>query len=154
LTGVLNRSSIIAALQGALDQAGAVGVAFIDLDGFKGVNDRRGHAAGDAVLVEVAQRLQAQVRAEDSVGRLGGDEFLVVCPGADASDVHELARRLDAALAAPIDHADGPLDGRASIGVACSAAAGLARDAESLVAAADASMYELKRQRGSDALSA
>jgi diguanylate cyclase (GGDEF)-like protein/PAS domain S-box-containing protein len=150
LTGARNRASIIAVLQSALDQPGDVGVAFIDLDGFKDVNDRRGHAAGDAVLIEVARRLRAHVRAQDAVGRLGGDEFLVVCPGIErVEELHELARRLDAALAAPIEHDGGALSGGASIGVACSGPGG-ERTAESLVAAADASMYQRKRRRRRD----
>jgi diguanylate cyclase (GGDEF)-like protein len=122
-----------------------VGVAFVDLDGFKDVNDTRGHAVGDDVLIEVARRLRLHVRADDTVGRLGGDEFLVVCPGIEHRDeLAELASRMSDALSAPIPHPGGALEARASIGVASSSDVG--RDVEALVATADATMYEVKRR--------
>jgi diguanylate cyclase (GGDEF)-like protein/PAS domain S-box-containing protein len=155
LTGCLNRSSIMSVLQAAV--AGAtgvgvgVGVAFIDLDGFKDVNDTRGHAAGDEVLIEIARRLRSHIRTDDTVGRLGGDEFLVVCPGIDHRDeLPQLARRLCDALRAPIPLASGALELRASIGVASTRDVG--RNADALVAMADSTMYEVKRgHRGSAA---
>jgi diguanylate cyclase (GGDEF)-like protein/PAS domain S-box-containing protein len=144
LTGCLNRASIMSVLQAEVAGTTDVGVAFIDLDDFKDVNDTRGHAAGDDVLIEVARRLRLHVRADDTVGRLGGDEFLVVCPGIDSrEELPQLATRLGEALSAPIPCQGGVLEQRASIGVASSSDVG--RDADALVATADATMYEIKR---------
>ncbi|MDQ1384284.1 MAG: hypothetical protein QOG65_1663 [Actinomycetota bacterium] len=151
LTGCLNRSSIMSVLQAAVSGTTGVGVAFIDLDGFKDVNDTRGHAAGDEVLIETARRLRLHIRADDTVGRLGGDEFLVVCPGIDHHDeLPQLGRRLCDALRAPIPLATGVVELRASIGVASTSDVG--RHADALVARADSTMYEAKRRhRGSAA---
>ncbi len=144
LTGCLNRASIMAVLQAAVAGTADVGVAFIDLDGFKDVNDTSGHAAGDEVLIEVARRLHLHVRTDDTVGRLGGDEFLVVCPGIDSRDeLPQLATRLGEALSTPIPCQGGLVEQRASIGVASASVVG--RNADALVATADATMYEIKR---------
>jgi diguanylate cyclase (GGDEF)-like protein/PAS domain S-box-containing protein len=100
LTGALNRATL-----DKLDLAGGAGstvVVFVDLDGFKAVNDTFGHDAGDAVLTEVAQRLMAAVRPVDLVSRYGGDEFVVVLAGADDIDEAEAARRIERSLGGPI----------------------------------------------------
>ena len=94
------------------------GVLFIDLDDFKAVNDRLGHAAGDAVLAELASRLRAAVRPADTVARLGGDEFVVVCEDVDCDAATALGRRMEEAIRQPL-----ALDGiehrlTASIGIA------------------------------------
>jgi diguanylate cyclase (GGDEF)-like protein len=85
LSGLPRRELLMDRLERALSrqtrEGGAVGVAFIDLDEFKAINDRLGHAAGDSILIQVAARLQRELRAVDTVGRLGGDEFLVICVG-------------------------------------------------------------------------
>jgi diguanylate cyclase (GGDEF)-like protein len=121
---------------------GVTAVVFVDLDDFKQVNDILGHAAGDAVLVEVAGRLRALVRSEDLVGRLAGDEFVVVCRLADRDrDVRALAERIGAALAVPVVAGDREVTVSASVGVAF-----LDPDvgADVLLERADAAMYRSK----------
>ena len=118
-------------------------VAFIDLDRFKPVNDRFGHAAGDRLLVAVAERLRLTVRGCDRIGRVGGDEFLVICPGvANTAKAIEIGERLAGALNATIDIGAGIVDLRASIGVAWTCEQ---LDPDALIARADAAMYESKR---------
>ena len=114
-------------------------VAYLDLDGFKDVNDTLGHAAGDAVLVEVGHRLRAAARPQDLVARLGGDEFVLAARvPARASDL--VADRVRAALDFSIPWEDEKIDVRASVGFAISAEP----DGPALVAAADAAMYAAK----------
>jgi diguanylate cyclase (GGDEF)-like protein/PAS domain S-box-containing protein len=115
---------------------------FLDLDGFKMVNDSLGHQVGDALLVQVAGRLLDQVRPGDSVGRLGGDQFLVLAQDCDSAEAAALAFRLQQSFAAPFI-ADGlpiPLSG--SIGVAVAHAG--THDAHALLSDADAAMYAAK----------
>ncbi len=145
LTGLMNRASVIGRLERALSGDGARGTAviFVDLDRFKGVNDRLGHAAGDEVLRLVADRLATAVRGEDTLGRIGGDEFLIVCTGIVSVDVaRRVAGRVAKALHHPATIAGTSLTLQASIGVAFSR-----REctADELVARADAAMYESKR---------
>ena len=146
LTGLANRRALQRMLRVALARASAhghlVGVLMLDLDGFKAVNDRFGHATGDAALREVAERLRGSVRERDMVARAGGDEFVVVLPDLAEGGAHEAARRVEAAFAAPLE-----LDGvqaslRAAVGVACFPADG--DDADVLLAAADRAMYARK----------
>jgi diguanylate cyclase (GGDEF)-like protein len=148
LTGLPNRALLLDRIELALAdlrrRGGNVCVLFIDLDGFKAVNDTLGHDAGDEVLVEVAARLRRGVRASDTVARLGGDEFVIVCPeDADAAAVEQLAERLRAALAEPVAIHGGSCSVTASIGIA--AADDASTPAEAL-RAADAAMYRAKRQ--------
>lgn len=143
LTGCLNRASVLGRLDTLVEAGSPVGVVFVDLDGFKRVNDEYGHATGDAVLVAVSQRVQECVRDHDIVGRLGGDEFLVVCPVVEnAAAVVAVATRISNALTVPLALAEGPLQMQASIGVAI---AGDDHEPEALVASADAAMYVSKR---------
>jgi diguanylate cyclase (GGDEF)-like protein/PAS domain S-box-containing protein len=143
LTGCHNRASIMSELETILGREGSKpAVIFVDLDGFKTVNDKWGHAAGDELLTIVATRLSSAVRAGDLVGRIGGDEFLAVCPDIDSAEAAmklatRMAETLDqsAALKAAI------VELRASIGVAWAHTS----DADALVAQADAAMYEAKR---------
>jgi diguanylate cyclase (GGDEF)-like protein len=118
----------------------------LDLDGFKTVNDSLGHSAGDAMLVEVANRLTAALRSSDSVARLGGDEFTVLAEGAGVDGAVELAARILALLDAPITIGTRTLFCRASVGIAVGAA-GSPLAAE-LLRDADAAMYTAKRRGG------
>ena len=96
LTDVLSRRAVMDRIEAGLADAARSPVAlfFVDLDGFKSVNDRLGHREGDALLVRVAQALQAAVRADDAVGRFGGDEFLVLASVRDARGAHALANHM------------------------------------------------------------
>jgi diguanylate cyclase (GGDEF)-like protein/PAS domain S-box-containing protein len=146
LTGLPNRTLLVDRLQQALAAQARTGtgaaVLFCDLDGFKEVNDGSGHATGDALLVEVSRRLLSAVRPYDTVSRVGGDEFVVVCPGVPRAEAQALADRLLTVLAEAV-----PFDGldhrvAASIGVAVSR---LDSTVESLLREADDAMYAVKR---------
>ncbi len=145
LTGLPNRTLLRDRLEHALTRrgTGSAGLLFVDLDNFKQINDAHGHAAGDAVLVEVGRRLGATVRPEDTVARLGGDEFVVVCEEIDRETALALGRRLQEALHAPIGVRGAEHRLRASIGVALGE-----HDADALLAAADSAVYEAKRGGG------
>jgi diguanylate cyclase (GGDEF)-like protein/PAS domain S-box-containing protein len=146
LTRCHNRGSTVVALERALAQSGTTtAVIFVDVDRFKPVNDRYGHTAGDELLRVVATRLQRAVREKDVVGRLGGDEFLVVCPDVGGpGEAMAVADRVRGSVAGVVRLGATTVDVRVSLGVAC-AAAGTTADA--LVARADAAMYEAKRNR-------
>jgi diguanylate cyclase (GGDEF)-like protein len=117
---------------------------FIDLDGFKPINDHHGHAAGDAVLIEIATRLRQAVRAHDVVGRMGGDEFAVLADLVDSAQVDEIAQRLLAAIERPVEFQGESLRVSASIGVAPLGS----ETAEELLMDADAAMYQAKAAGG------
>jgi diguanylate cyclase (GGDEF)-like protein/PAS domain S-box-containing protein len=153
LTGIPNRRALLRAItaeiEAARDQAAArmppdgPCVIFIDVDHFKSVNDEFGHKAGDAVLCGVADRLVANIRRSDIVGRVGGDEFAVCVAGVRLPDVRRLAESLHRAVAAaPFETPAGPLKITVSVGVAC-----LAKDdtLTDLLDRADAAMYDAKR---------
>jgi diguanylate cyclase (GGDEF)-like protein len=152
LTGLPNRTLIIDRIEMALHRLerradGVVGVLFVDLDGFKAVNDTLGHAAGDELLTEVARRIATALRAEDTLSRLAGDEFVACVECGDADAAMGLAERIRAALAAPMTVADDnavALD--ASVGVALAQDVGVA--AEQLLQHADVAMYEAKGRGG------
>lgn len=108
LTGALNRRGAIAAIDAEVGAASPepFGLIFIDLDGFKKINDVFGHAAGDAILQSVAMRLQTELRSEDSVCRLGGDEFVcVIAAPAGGDQVRSIAARLRKSLSQPYSFA-------------------------------------------------
>jgi diguanylate cyclase (GGDEF)-like protein len=122
---------------------GRLALHFLDLDGFKAVNDIHGHPAGDAVLREVARRLTATVRSGDIVSRLGGDEFVVIQAGIGHHDEAEmLARRIIRALSAPYEIEGKTMRISVSIGIALAPEQGL--DLENLVTCADMALYRAK----------
>jgi len=147
LTGLANRTLFDERLRGALSRdartGSSTGVLFLDLDGFKDVNDHHGHAVGDAVLRTVADRLTAAVRPADTVARLGGDEFVVLVEAATAEGMSALVARLSHAVQEPLVIRGKTLDVGVSVGMAL-AAEGSA-DPASLVAEADKRMYAVKR---------
>ena len=117
---------------------------FIDLDGFKLINDTYGHAAGDIVLVEVARRIKAVHRDLDSAARIGGDEFVVILESLDHdSEALMVAQRIIKELAKPISYNDIHLSISASVG--CALYPDHAHDLQNLRKAADAAMYSVKR---------
>lgn len=129
-----------------LGPGSVVAVHYLDLDGFKPVNDRFGHAAGDELLAAVAVRLRGAVRGGDIVARLGGDEFCVVQFGLKRNEEAELlARRIVAAIAQPFDLAGDEVTITASVGTVVSGESGV--DLETLLRDADVRLYEAKRDR-------
>jgi diguanylate cyclase (GGDEF)-like protein/PAS domain S-box-containing protein len=148
LTHCHNRTSILTALQNELDgkTRNETAVVFVDLDKFKAVNDTLGHAAGDEALVNVAERLKRATRSEDRVGRLGGDEFLLVIRGLPEPEVAlGVAQRISDSLRTPLQLSCGPVELSASIGVAF--AGDKRMTADELVKRADAAMYRSKERR-------
>ncbi|MDQ8027296.1 MAG: GGDEF domain-containing protein [Brevundimonas sp.] len=149
LTPALNRRGFVAAMKSAMaycqrHETPAV-LLYLDLDGFKGVNDRLGHAAGDAALVHVAELLKANLRESDAVGRLGGDEFGLLMLNAGLDEGREKARRLAAVLETEPFEYEGEATGlggsfgvRAYVGQA---------DPEIWLAEADAAMWVRKKGR-------
>ena len=151
LTGLSNRAHFIRTLDTATAHADrhchGFALAFIDLDGFKGINDSKGHAAGDEVLVTVAMRLKSVARGNDHLCRLGGDEFVILLDGIVAEDLgHTASARYAAAIEAPITLKSGDVVRvGASLGLALCPADG--KTASALVEAADRRMYEAKAAR-------
>lgn len=149
LTGLPNRGELLRRMTASLPQAGpgaAVAVLFVDLDLFKDVNDNLGHQAGDDVLVVVARRLTAALRAHDHLGRLGGDEFGVLLTEVrDEQEVRAVVGRLVTAIEQPITLSSGTVAIGASVGYAISADPRMPLDR--LLAAADQRMYQVKAHR-------
>jgi diguanylate cyclase (GGDEF)-like protein len=156
LTGLPNRLLLADRLEHALSvnerPARSLAVLFVDLDGFKRVNDLHGHRAGDVALKVFADRLAAALRSSDTVARLGGDEFVVVCenlhdrPVADTKDVSAVGRRILDAIGLPVDVGEARVALRASIGAVWARVSG--DRAEDVLHRADAVMYEAKRSGG------
>ena len=148
LTGLLNRSAILEMLRKELARASREGhplsLLMVDLDRFKQINDTYGHQAGDAVLHEAARRMKSTVRSYDSVGRYGGEEFLIVLPGCDGDSAFEQAQRVREALA-NVPFVNGPqhLPVTCSIGAA-SRAFPSGEDADALLREADLALYHAK----------
>jgi diguanylate cyclase (GGDEF)-like protein/PAS domain S-box-containing protein len=152
LTGLPNRALTADRLQHALTASARrqtpVAVLFLDLDNFKDINDATGHQTGDAVLVEVARRLERSVRSGDTVARFGGDEFVILCEGADEQVAMDIANRCLADLADPVDVGDRSIYVSASLGIAISPPL----DGEDLLRFADAAMYDAKARGRSRAV--
>jgi diguanylate cyclase (GGDEF)-like protein len=139
LTGLANRRALGERLAGDL---GGLVLLYIDLDGFKAINDEHGHAAGDAVLVEVARRIRGQVRSSDLCARLGGDEFAVLGEGLSPAE----AERIEYALSEPIVVDGAVVRVGASVGIASGAGC---IDGDGLLSRADHAMFTVKRARRS-----
>ena len=149
LTGLPNRVLIMDRLRQALIQAkrggGLVGILFLDLDRFKLINDTLGHKAGDLLLKGVAKRLQQAVREQDTVGRLGGDEFTIILPELhSAASAGNVAAKIIDSLAAPVPVEGHDLFVTTSIGIAIHPSNGESPDA--LIKNADIAMYQAKGQ--------
>jgi len=154
LTRCRNRSSILTSVQQELerDDGATTGIIYVDLDNFKPVNDSLGHAAGDELLTHVAERLRLASRGNDEVGRLGGDEFLLLLREIAGPEMAmTIAERLCEALLSPFELSCGTIELGASIGVACATARSMS--AEELVKRSDEAMYRSKeRRRGAPVL--
>ena len=118
---------------------------FLDVDEFKSINDRHGHAAGDAVLRELAARLRAGVRSGDVVGRIGGDEFVAICPDADIAAAESIAERILALMREPVDVGGRRVSASVSVGISLfQPDGGAPPTGEELLIRADAAMYASK----------
>jgi diguanylate cyclase (GGDEF)-like protein len=148
LTGIWNRRAILDLLHRewelALRAGEAIGLMMIDVDHFKRINDTHGHLFGDAVLREVARRIEETLRARDIAGRYGGEEFIVIFPGCDEAELQDCAERCRAAIAGRPT-----LAGDVSLNITASAGTFLLDPRHSLereaLAAADAALYEAKK---------
>src|SRR5262245_17895658 len=152
LTGLPNRLLFSDRLKQALAQARrkrhGVAVFYLDLDQFKRVNDTLGHTTGDRLLQQVAGRLVGSLRLADTVARVGGDEFLVMLPEADADDAVRVVRKVSAALERPFDVGGNTLHVTASVGISLFPNDG--SDPETLLRNADNAMYRAKEIPGED----
>lgn len=142
LTGLPNRPQLVAELDRLLvESEELISVLFVDLDGFKAVNDRLGHGAGDELLVRVSDRLRGVLRPSDFVARLGGDEFVVVLRGLGLLEAERMAERIVSALELPFIVTNDECQISASIGVS---SANEDRSPERLIKEADIAMYRAK----------
>jgi diguanylate cyclase (GGDEF)-like protein len=149
LTGLANRVLLQTRLAQVLAAAERYGhpmaVVFLDLDGFKRINDKLGHGIGDVALRDVAHALQRVVRASDTLARFGGDEFVVVCEDADEAGAMRVADRIRGAVEMPLHGVPSAFTLTASVGIAVhNPRAGRAVSAEALLSAADEAQYQSK----------
>ena len=148
LTGLANRDALRDALDTELADRADCGVLFCDLDGFKNANDTHGHEVGDLLLQEAARRLVDATGGEDLVARQGGDEFVVVCRGADGHRVAAVRSRIESAFAPPFLTPQGLVRVGISVGTAVSTPG---QTPEQLLASADRHMYCVKTYRRREA---
>ncbi|SOE03826.1 diguanylate cyclase domain-containing protein [Blastococcus haudaquaticus] len=141
LTGIANRGALFDALRTRLADGADCSLLFCDLDQFKAVNDRYGHAVGDALLAEVAQRMATVVGPGHLVARFGGDEFVIVCHGRAEDELAAMADRVFDVVRAPFEGPRGPLSIGVSIGIAVGRPGD---DADELIGRADRAMYGAK----------
>jgi diguanylate cyclase (GGDEF)-like protein len=148
LTELPNRrlcdSKLQSALEDAVRQEGQLAIVYIDLNGFKQVNDRYGHKIGDLYLKEIGARLHVQMRSADTLARIGGDEFLVIAPVTQSTSATALVKRLQACFEQPFQLDEHKIEGSASFGLALYPQDG--NTAEELKRNADQSMYCAKRK--------
>jgi diguanylate cyclase len=149
LTGTVNRMLLLDRIDHALARTRKrepLAVLYLDLDRFKSINDTLGHQVGDQLLVEVSRRIAATLRRADTLGRFGGDEFVVLCEDIEPEIVSNVAERIVAAVAEPLQIGIATLHVTVSIGIAVSH--GDATEVDSLIRSADAAMYAAKRLGG------
>jgi diguanylate cyclase (GGDEF)-like protein len=149
LTGLWNRRAVFEILEREMARAqraeSAVGIIMADIDHFKVINDTYGHVAGDVVLGEVAQRMSRLIRSYDTIGRYGGEEFIIILPGCGTACAQDIAQRLRAGVSeTDVATPDGAIPLTISIGVATTDETSLF-DVDALVRAADAALYQAKR---------
>jgi diguanylate cyclase (GGDEF)-like protein/PAS domain S-box-containing protein len=146
LTGLPNRTLFADRVRMASNRRTARGYAivYLDLDGFKLVNDTLGHAAGDQVLIEVARRLERLLRTGDTLARLSGDEFALLCDEVGVDEVRRIADRVIDAMAKPIEVQGRAITQAASIGIALYAADGTPTEPDEMLGDADLAMYRAK----------
>jgi diguanylate cyclase (GGDEF)-like protein len=143
LTGVANRTQLFEVLSPILDAGGLTAALYVDLDGFKTVNDQFGHTLGDEMLRIVAVRLRAAIRGVDTLARVGGDEFVVICRDLESTEeAVAIARRIREVLGQPFGLAVGSVQIDSSVGIAF----GHSPDADGLLARADQALYRAKRK--------
>jgi diguanylate cyclase (GGDEF)-like protein/PAS domain S-box-containing protein len=146
LTSCLNRAAILRVLDAALERVSetnaGLAVIYVDLCGFKQINDDYGHSLGDRVLECVAERIRSAIRKDDWLGRIGGDEFLIVCPVVSVPDTQDIAERVRRVVSEHLEPSATSLSLRASVGVAWTRRR---VDVDRLVAESDNAMYESKR---------
>jgi cyclic di-GMP phosphodiesterase Gmr len=141
LTGIANRGALFDALRSRLADERGCALLFCDLDHFKTINDRHGHAVGDVMLAEVARRMAELAGPGDLVARFGGDEFVILCSGRSPEDLAGLAELVDVAVRSPLPGPHGPLTVGVSIGIAIGRPGD---DADELIGRADRAMYGAK----------
>ena len=151
LTGLCTKQTALLSLDHELCQAARhrshVGICFIDMDNFKGVNEKYGHLAGDKLLYKIAKDIKSCVRGEDVVARFGDDEFLIIlCDMCKHDDYQVVLKRLDSILRAEVDFGDGQVvKTDASLGVSVYPEDGA--NIDELIRVADRAMYEEKREK-------
>ena len=145
MTGVVNRSSFIETLDKAVEQKDAFAVLYLDLDRFKSINDSLGHAVGDELLIQFASKMRDNIRSEDAVGRIGGDEFLILLQDMNPVKVEKIVSRMLKHFSEPYVIAGQEVLATSSIGIAMYPADGA--DVATLMDKADQALYKAKEKR-------